>query len=90
MRHTGLVMHGKVGTPGEFSALAQTVGLPLGIAAKLLLGGKHVHNYSSLFVGRGMMAVQGLSKSLSRSLRTTNVYLARVLSCKQLNRLGSV
>lgn len=41
VRHIDLTMNGTLGTPGAHSALARTVGLPLAIAAKLLLDGMY-------------------------------------------------
>lgn len=41
MQHTDLILHGKYGTEGAFTAMAQTVGLPVAMAARLLLDGTY-------------------------------------------------
>ena len=40
MRHIDLTVYGTCGIPGQFTAMAQTVGTPLAIAAKLVLSGE--------------------------------------------------
>ena len=46
-RHINLTMFGTFGKEGEYTAMAQGVGKPAAIAAKMILNGKvmDVHNY---------------------------------------------